>query len=213
MTEHAPRRRNLIEAGVLGGVASGVYLADQVTKALVVTNLPVGTRTNVVGDFVQLWHAQNRGAAFSLLQDSQVLFLVVSAVALVTIAYFYRSLHGRSLWLYAILGLVLGGTLGNLTDRIRQQYVTDFVSVGIGDVRWPTFNVADSSIVVGILSIVVLLAIFEHGDAERLPRPRADRASAPPPHGRGRSRLLPVPALRAVVRRAERRPQQTAIHG
>jgi signal peptidase II len=187
MTEHAPRRRSLIEAGVLGGVTSAVYLADQVTKALVVTNLPVGTRTNVVGDFVQLWHAQNRGAAFSLLQDSQVLFLVVSAVALVTIAYFYRSLHGRSLWLYAILGLVLGGTLGNLTDRIRQQYVTDFVSVGIGNVRWPTFNVADSSIVVGILSIVILLAIFERGDGERLPRPLADRAPAPGPSQRSGS--------------------------
>ena len=184
MSEHASRRRSLIEASVLAGVAGAVYLADQVTKALVVTNLPVGTRTNVVGDFVQLWHAQNRGAAFSLLQDSQLLFLVVSAVALVTIAYFYRSLHGRSVWLYAILGLVLGGTLGNLTDRIRQQYVTDFVSVGIGDLRWPTFNVADSSIVVGILSIVVLLAIFERRDAERLPRPRTDRAPAPEPSQR-----------------------------
>jgi len=184
MTEHAPRRRSLIETGVLGGVAGIVYLADQLTKALVVTNLPVGTRTNLLGDFVQLWHAQNRGAAFSLLQDSQLLFLVVSAVALVTITYFYRSLHGRSLWLYAILGLVLGGTLGNLTDRIRQRYVTDFVSVGIGDLRWPTFNVADSSIVVGILSIVVLLAIFERGDGEALPQPRADRAPSPEPSQR-----------------------------
>ena len=130
MTEENPRRRNLVEGSVLVGVAGVIYVADQVTKALVVANLPVGSRTDVVGDLVQIWHAQNRGAAFSLLQDSQVLFLVVSAIALVTIAYFFRSLHGRSLWLYAILGLVLGGTLGNLTDRIRQQYVTDFLSVG-----------------------------------------------------------------------------------
>src|SRR5207237_1312338 len=122
--------------------------------------------------------------AFSLLQDSQLLFLVVSAVALVTIAYFYRSLHGRSLWLYAILGLVLGGTLGNLTDRIRQQYVTDFVSVGIGDLRWPTFNIADSSIVVGILSIVILLAIFERGQEEHPPGSHVERAPSPEPSGR-----------------------------
>ena len=179
MTEERSPRRSLVEGSVLAGVAGVIYVTDQLTKALVVANLPVGSRTDVIGDFVQIWHAQNRGAAFSLLQDSQLLFLVVSAVALATIAYFFRSLHGRSLWLYAILGLVLGGTLGNLTDRIRQQYVTDFVSVGVGGLRWPTFNVADSSIVVGILTIIVLLALFEQGDEETRPGPSADRAPAP----------------------------------
>ena len=181
MTEESSRRNRLVEGSVLAGVAGVIYVADQVTKALVVANLPIGSRTDVIGDLVQIWHAQNRGAAFSLLQDSQLLFLVVSAIALVTIAYFFRSLHGRSLWLYAILGLVLGGTLGNLTDRIRQQYVTDFVSVGIGAVRWPTFNVADSSIVVGILTIIGLLAVFERGGEDHRPGPRSDRAPAPEP--------------------------------
>jgi signal peptidase II len=184
MIEETSRRRHLVEGSVLAGVAGVVYVADQLTKALVVANLPVGSRTDVVGDLVQIWHAQNRGAAFSLLQDSQLLFLVVSAIALVAIAYFFRSLHGRSLWLYAILGLVLGGTLGNLTDRVRQQYVTDFVSVGIGGVRWPTFNVADSSIVVGILTIIVLLAVFDRGDEEGRSAPRADRTPAPQPSQR-----------------------------
>ena|SRR5205085_2405580 len=186
MTEESSPRRSLVEGSVLAGVAGVIYVTDQLTKALVVANLPVGSRTDVIGDLVQIWHAQNRGAAFSLLQDSQLLFLVVSAVALVTIAYFFRSLHGRSLWLYAILGLVLGGTLGNLTDRIRQQYVTDFVSVGVGGLRWPTFNVADSSIVVGILAIIVLLAIFERSEEEPHPGPSADRAPAPErPHQSG----------------------------
>jgi len=180
MTDESSSRRSLVEGAVLAGVAGIVYLADQLTKALVVANLPVGSRTDLVGDLVQIWHAQNRGAAFSLLQDSQLLFLAVSALALVTIAYFYRSLHGRSLWLYAILGLVLGGTLGNLTDRIRQQYVTDFVSVGIGNVRWPTFNVADSSIVVGILAIITLLAIFERGEDQPQADPRIERAPGTP---------------------------------
>lgn len=178
MTEESSRRSTLVEASVLGGVAGFIYLADQVTKALVVANFPVGSRTDVIGDVVQIWHAQNRGAAFSLLQDSQLLFLAVTVIALGAIAYFFRSLHGRSLWLYAILGLVLGGTLGNLTDRIRQQYVTDFVSVGVGGLRWPTFNVADSSIVVGILTIIGLLAIFERDEDPR-PGPRPDQAAAP----------------------------------
>jgi signal peptidase II len=184
MHEETSHRRSLAEGSVLATVAGFIYVADQVTKALVVANLPVGSRTDVIGDLVQIWHAQNRGAAFSLLQDSQILFLAVSAIALVTIAYFVRSLHGRSLWLYAILGLVLGGTLGNLTDRIRQQYVTDFVSVGVGNVRWPTFNVADSSIVVGILTIIVLLAVLERGDQEPRSGPRPDRAPTPEPSQR-----------------------------
>jgi signal peptidase II len=181
MTETSSARRTLAEGSVLAGVAGLIYLADQVTKALVASTFPVGSRTDVIGDVVQIWHAQNRGAAFSLLQDSQLLFLAVSVVALATIAYFFRSLHGRSLWLYAILGLVLGGTLGNLTDRIRQQFVTDFVSVGIGDLRWPTFNVADSSIVIGILAIVVLLFIFERNNEEGGTASRPDRAKAPEP--------------------------------
>jgi signal peptidase II len=182
MIERPARSRRLMEAVVLLGVAAVVYCVDQVSKALVVANLAVGARTDILGDFVQLWHAQNRGAAFSLFQDSQLLFLVVSAVALVTIAYFYRSLHGRSLWLYVIIGLVLGGTLGNLTDRLRQRYVTDFVSVGIGDVRWPTFNVADSSIVLGILTIVVLLAILEReDDARKAAEVITDRHPPPEP--------------------------------
>ena len=59
-----------------------------------------------------------------------------------------------------ILGLILGGTLGNFIDRVRLGYVTDFISVGIGSLRWPTFNVADSSIVVGILALVVLAVLL-----------------------------------------------------
>ena len=64
-------------------------------------------------------------------------------------------------WLHLVLGIVLGGTLGNFTDRLRQGYVTDFVSVGVGNVRFPTFNVADSSIVVGIGILVVVLMLLD----------------------------------------------------
>jgi signal peptidase II len=60
-----------------------------------------------------------------------------------------------------VLGLILGGTLGNLVDRVRFGYVTDFVSVGVGDLRWPTFNVADASIVVGILTLVAYLTLVD----------------------------------------------------
>ena len=134
-----------------------ILVADQVTKALVVSNLAVGEKTNLLGDVVQVWHAQNRGAAFSLFQGGTIVFLVVSVLSIGMVAYFYRSLRDRSPWVHVVLGIVLGGTLGNFTDRLRQGYVTDWLSIGIGDTRWPTFNVADSSVVVGIGILVLYL--------------------------------------------------------
>lgn len=154
MTEPARSRRPL-ELAVLLGVAAIVLVADQVSKALVVANVAVGQRVDVVGDLLQIWHAQNSGAAFSLFQNGMPLFLVVSVVALGLVAYFARALHGRSPWFFLILGLVLGGTLGNLTDRLAHQgSVTDFISFGFGDFRFATFNIADSSLVIGIALII-----------------------------------------------------------
>ena len=137
--------------------ALAILVADQVTKALVVSSLAVGQKAQLLGDVVQIWHAQNRGAAFSLFQGGTIVFLVVSVLSIGMVAYFYRSLRDRSPWLHMVLGIVLGGTLGNFTDRLRQGYVTDWLSIGIGDTRWPTFNVADSSVVVGIGILVLYL--------------------------------------------------------
>ena len=134
-----------------------ILVADQLTKALVVANLAVGEKAQLLGDLVQVWHAQNRGAAFSLFQGGTVIFLIVSVLSIGMVAYFHRSLRDRSPWLHVMLGIVLGGTLGNFIDRLRQGYVTDWLSIGIGDTRWPTFNVADSSVVIGIGILVVYL--------------------------------------------------------
>lgn len=139
--------------------ALGILVADQLTKALVVANLAVGERVSVVGDLVQIWHVQNSGAAFSLFQGGTILFLVVTVLSIGMVVYFHRTLRDRGAWLHLVLGVVLGGTLGNFVDRVRLGYVTDWLSVGIGDLRWPTFNVADSSIVVGIGVLVIVLAL------------------------------------------------------
>jgi signal peptidase II len=143
--------------------ALAILVADQATKAVVVSSLAVGEKAELLGDVVQVWHAQNRGAAFSLFQGGTIIFLVVSVLSIVMVAYFYRSFRDRSPWLHLVLGIVLGGTLGNFTDRLRQGYVTDWLSIGIGDTRWPTFNVADSSVVVGI-GILVLYLFFTNPD-------------------------------------------------
>jgi signal peptidase II len=147
------------KAVVLLLTALAILIVDQLTKALVVANLAIGEQARVLGDVVQVWHAQNRGAAFSLFQGGTILFLIVSVLSIGMVAWFHRSLRDRAAWLHIVLGIILGGTLGNFIDRLRQGYVTDWLSVGIGETRWPTFNVADSSVVVGIGILVVYLLL------------------------------------------------------
>ena len=157
MSSAGPTYGRFTKAVILLLTALVILIADQLTKALVVANLAIGERARLLGDVVQVWHAQNRGAAFSLFQGGTVVFLVVSVLSIGMVAYFHRSLRDRTPWLHVVLGIILGGTLGNFIDRLRQGYVTDWLSVGIGDTRWPTFNVADSSVVVGIGILVVYL--------------------------------------------------------
>jgi signal peptidase II len=157
VSSERPTSGGLSRAFILLLTALAILVADQVTKALVVGNLAIGERVDLLGDLVQVWHVQNRGAAFSLFQGGTVIFLVVSVLSIGMVAYFHSTMRDRSPWLHLVLGIVLGGTLGNFTDRLRQGYVTDWLSVGFGDTRWPTFNVADSSVVVGIGILVVYL--------------------------------------------------------
>jgi signal peptidase II len=164
MSSEAASRGVRVEPAIMAGTTLLVLLSDQLSKAAVAALIGVGDRIRVVGDLVQLWHAQNRGAAFSLFQGGTLLFVVVSVLAFVLIGYLYRSFKGGPLWLYAVLGVALGGVLGNLIDRLRLGFVTDFVSIGIGNLRWPAFNVADASIVLGIGMIVIRLFLT---DADR----------------------------------------------
>jgi signal peptidase II len=157
VSSEEPTSGGFTRAAVLLLTALAILIADQLTKALVVANLSLGEKARVLGDVVQIWHAQNRGAAFSLFQGGTAVFVVVSILSIGMVAYFHRTLRARSPWLHVVLGVILGGTLGNFIDRLRQGYVTDWLSVGIGDTRWPTFNVADSSVVVGIGILVIYL--------------------------------------------------------
>jgi signal peptidase II len=166
MSSEATSRGVRAEPAIMAFTTFLVLVADQLSKAAVAALIGLQDRVLVVGDLVQLWHRQNRGAAFSLFQGGTLLFLVVSVLAFGLIGYLYRSFRGGPLWLYAVLGVALGGVLGNLVDRLRQGYVTDFVSIGVGDLRWPTFNVADASIVLGIGVIVIRLFLTDAGRRE-----------------------------------------------
>lgn len=139
------------------GLAAAVLVVDQLTKAWLVSFLGPGERTEVLGEYVRLVHSQNSGALFGLFRDQALLFGLVSVGVVAAIVWFHRS-SGRNTLLSIALGLLLGGALGNMADRFRFGYVVDFVDLGIGSLRWYTFNVADSAISGAIL--LLLLTAF-----------------------------------------------------
>ncbi|HEY8862210.1 MAG TPA: signal peptidase II [Candidatus Limnocylindria bacterium] len=139
-------------------VAVVVFVLDRITKIVVESSLAPGSSVDVVGQWIRISHVTNSGAAFGLLPERTTLLSILSVVAVFAIVYYYRRLAADSRLIAATLGMQLGGAFGNLVDRVGQGYVVDFVDVGIpAGPRFWAFNVADSSIVVGIIAVTALL--------------------------------------------------------
>lgn len=158
-------------------LSAGVLLVDQVSKAIVVGFIPRNTvSVRALNDFLWIVHARNTGIAFSM-GDSlppwlrAVLFSLLPMVLIVVILlYYFRSDETTRVQRWALAGIV-GGGLGNIVDRLaRPDGVVDFVSVKfyglLGMDRWPTFNVADSAVVVGAL-VVAAASLFASGERSK----------------------------------------------
>lgn len=140
-------------------VTALVLALDQASKAIVRAEIVPGERVEVIGP-LSFAHVHNRGVAFGFLSGGGAVVLVVVLLALaLLIAYFVRNADRRLLWLPT--GLVLGGALGNLVDRLHQGYVTDFIRLP----RWPAFNVADIAITVGVVVLVLVVELGGRGRA------------------------------------------------
>jgi signal peptidase II len=140
----------------LGAIALGAIAADQLTKHLVTANLRLDEGVHVVGPF-WIHHVRNSGIAFGLFASATVAVIVLTGIAVAwMVGYFARS-GARHPVLPIALGLVIGGSVSNLVDRVRLGYVTDFL-----DFRyWPAFNLADSFIVVGVGILLAALAVSD----------------------------------------------------
>ena len=144
--------------GVFLGIAVVVVVLDQLTKAWLVANVALGDVREVIGDAVRLVHHQNSGALFGLFRDQAIVFGLLSIVVIgLIVGYHARS--GRSRYMSIALGFLLGGAIGNLIDRLRLGYVVDFVDIGIGNLRFYTFNVADSAISTAIVLLVAVAVL------------------------------------------------------
>jgi signal peptidase II len=130
--------------------AVSITVLDQVVKKVVTTVMELGESVDFLGTVVRFTRTANTGAAFGMLRGRSLLFIIISALAALAIAAFSRQIARQRTWEQLSFGLILGGAVGNLIDRVRLGAVVDFINIGIGDLRWPYFNVADSAITIGV---------------------------------------------------------------
>jgi len=147
--------------------------ADQASKVWAVRNLPLFEPRDLVPGFLGLVHVRNTGVAFSLLSSLDPrwvhpLLILATVLALAAVIAYLWVLPGKGIAPFG-LGLILGGAIGNLIDRARLGYVVDFIDLHWRAYHWPTFNVADIGITVGVALLVADMLFFskEPGDASR----------------------------------------------
>ncbi|HET7829127.1 MAG TPA: signal peptidase II [Candidatus Limnocylindrales bacterium] len=135
-------------------IAVGVLVVDQLSKQWLVSQLPdAGDALVVIDDLLNFVHGRNDGALFGLLPQSALAFAIVSLIVVVLIVVYHRA-AGRGYLTTVALGLLLGGAIGNLLDRVRLGYVVDWIDMGIGSWRFFTYNIADASITIAILLLI-----------------------------------------------------------
>ncbi|ACL69688.1 signal peptidase II [Halothermothrix orenii] len=129
-----------------------VILLDQMVKLLVMEKMKVSESIPIIKDVFHLTYVQNRGAAFGILPGRRYLFIVITVVVISFLLIYYYKTRGSGMVTLST-GLIIGGALGNLIDRIRFGYVVDYLDFRI----WPVFNLADSSVVIGAALLILYL--------------------------------------------------------
>ena len=138
------------------GLVIGVFIFDQITKAIIRSSLSLGDSWPEEGMF-RIVHGLNTGSAFGLFAGFTNLLVVASIIGIVFILFVFLKQNSSVIWLRMSLGLIVGGALGNLLDRVKDGAVVDFISVG----WWPAFNIADSSISIGMGLLLITMLLGE----------------------------------------------------
>lgn len=148
--------------GIFLLIAAFVVIIDQISKLWIRTNLDLNEIIPIV-DRLSLTYIHNTGSAFGLFAGQSFLLALISFVGLIAIMWFHHYLYLTDIWGNLALGLVFGGAIGNLIDRLRFGRVTDFIYVRLWydssglPVYWPTFNFADSAITAGCIALICYL--------------------------------------------------------
>ena len=166
-----------MQAIFLGLFAALVVAADQITKYLVVANIPLHTQVDVLPGVVGLTYVQNRGAAFSSFQGAQWLFALIFVLFTVGVIWEYRKQSmGFTKFEWWCIAAIYGGGLGNMVDRLRMGYVVDMIDLEF--MNFPIFNVADCFITCGAIALIAHMVFFnktfwKDGNPHRFPRGEA----------------------------------------
>ncbi len=155
---------------ILIGIIFAVSIVlDQLTKKWAVGVLKDGSSIKVIGDFLRFTYAENRGAAFSILQDQRFFFIITTVVMLTVMAYIYFKTKNITKLSKLSIAMIAGGAIGNFLDRLRLGYVVDFIDVRFGSFyNFPIFNIADSFVVCGTILMIFLILFnrFEKSETD-----------------------------------------------
>ena len=133
-----------------------VLLIDQIVKLLIKTNMNLNEEISIIPNFFSIQYLKNTGAAFSILENQTILIAITSIICISVIIYYLKKEENLTTAMYLSFGLVLGGILGNLIDRIVYQGVIDFLSFQIFNYNFPVFNIADIGITIGVLLLIII---------------------------------------------------------
>ena len=137
-----------------------IVILDQITKLAAVKHLKGQRPYTIIKNFFQLEYVENYGAAFGILQNKKIFFIITTTLVIIAITVtFVKYANKFNKPMNIALAMLLGGTIGNFLDRIRYSYVIDFISVRFGNgYNFPVFNVADMFIVVGTILIAIMVS-------------------------------------------------------
>jgi signal peptidase II len=152
--------------------AAIVVIVDQISKQVFWHNFVPGYHVDVIPGLLRITLVKNSGAAFGLLEGGRIFFIVSSVIAVAFIIYLGLRLPRTERFKRVLLGLILGGAIGNLIDRVYDGAVIDFIEMGIGGHWWPVYNVADIAVTVGAILLLLQLLIAPRSE----PTPAKDTA-------------------------------------
>lgn len=146
-------------------IALAIIAIDQLTKFLVATKMQIGEQIILIDGWLYFTSHRNKGAAFGILQGQMWLFFIITVIVVVGIVYYLQK-HVTHRGTGIAFGLILGGAIGNFIDRLFRGEVVDFIDVKIFAYDYPIFNVADSSLVIGVI-LLMLFSLKEERKKER----------------------------------------------
>ena len=133
-----------------------VIILDQLTKNIVKSTMELGESFDIIGTFLKFTFVENKGLAFSIKVSNLAIFTGLSMVASLIVLYYIYKYKQEGAIVYMPLALIFGGAIGNMIGRVLYGKVVDFIDVGIASYRWPVFNIADSSVFVGLVWFLIV---------------------------------------------------------